>query len=336
MAWSKTKSIFLIVIIAVTGITVGVYYYEQYQQNIIDVRIGYLQGDLHHLAYFVAIEKGLYQEAGINVEGIAYLNGGEVMTAYESPQRPIDMAYLGFAPAVFHRFNNPAANIKVLRPVNVNGTALIVKDDINIENASDLIGMKIAVPAKNNMQDFILQMIMDQAGLNYTSDITVQPISDLSNMLLQFQQGQIDGYIAWEPFAIKGVAPGIGKYLYRSGDVWENHPCCVLTAHESFMDEEPEIVEKVVSVHEQATEWILNNWEEAIGIAEEKMNLSHDQATEAMDNIGYVTEFSIPEMVAFVDKLTTLNPSVKFGNSGLPTNITNSTEFIDWFLLTIF
>jgi NitT/TauT family transport system substrate-binding protein len=257
------------------------------------------------------------------------------MTAYESPQRPIDMAYLGFAPAVFHRFNNPAADIKILSPVNVNGTALVVKDDINIINASDLIGLKIAVPAINNVQDFILRMILDGAGLNYTTDLTVSPIPDLSNMLLQFQQGSIDGYVAWEPFAVKGIAPGVGKYLYKSGDVWANHPCCVLTAHESFINDEPELVEKVVAIHKQATEWILNNWEEAISLAEEKMNLSHEQATEAMDNIGYVTEFNIPEMVTFVDKLTTLNPSVKFGNPGLPTEIDTSTKFIDWFLLTI-
>jgi NitT/TauT family transport system substrate-binding protein len=325
----------LIAIIAVTGVTVGVYYYEQYQRNLVDVRMGYLLGDLHHLAYFVAVEKGLYEDEGINVEGIAYPNGGEVMTAYVSSQRPIDMAYLGFAPAVFYRFNNPAADIKILSPVNVNGTALVVKDEINIKNATDLENLTIAVPAKNNMQDFILRMILDEAGLDYETDLNVTQISDLSNMLLLFQQGDIDGYVAWEPVAVKGVAPGIGKYLYKSGDVWENHPCCVLTAHESFINDDPELVEKVVAIHKQTTEWILNNWEEAISIAEEKMNLSHEQATEAMDNIGYVTEFNIPEMVTFVDKLTTLNPNVKFGNSGLPTNIETSTQFIDWFLLTL-
>ena len=36
------------------------------------IRMGYLQSDLHQLAAFVALEKGLYKEEGINVvvEGI--------------------------------------------------------------------------------------------------------------------------------------------------------------------------------------------------------------------------------------------------------------------------
>ncbi len=167
MDWTRGKVLFLVLLVGVSGTSIGVMFYVN---SLPDVRIGYLGGDLHQLAYYVAVKQGFYQEEGLTVEGISYANGGEVMTSFESLNRPIDMAYLGFAPAITHRFTVATAKITVLAEANVNGTSIIV--DTSINSMLDLAGKKVAIPARNNMQDFILRMALDNAGMQYTDVIT--------------------------------------------------------------------------------------------------------------------------------------------------------------------
>ncbi|MCF2141456.1 MAG: ABC transporter substrate-binding protein [Candidatus Lokiarchaeota archaeon] len=325
---SRKSMVFLILgIVMVAGIGIGIYYYDQ---NNADVRIGYLEGDLHQLAFYVAREQGLYQQENIKIQSVAFSNGGDVMTAFEASNRGIDMAYFGFAPALFHRFTNQAANITILAGVNVNGSALIVKNDPNIQTGEDLKGLTIAVPSRHNMQDFILSMILNQSGLTY-ADINLTVGMAPSNMVLALQEGSIDGYIAWEPYCIKGTENNIGKYLYRSSDVWPNHPCCIIASYNDFLNSDISTVKKVLKVHKEATEWILNNWNEAKQIAMDKMNLSEEQAALAMANIGYVYQMDLAQMELFVQKLVNLNDLISLDSPNIPSGSTTTT-FIKWFV----
>ena len=330
---SKKKKIysFIGVIIIVAAVTSGIAIYEK---NKTDVRIGYLDGDLHQLAFYVAQEMGFYEDEGLTVSAIAFSNGGSVMSAFETPEatRSIDMAYLGFAPAVYHRFNNPSANVKVLASVNVNGSALIVKDDGSINSSAHLAEKKIAVPALNNMQDFVLSMILAEAGLTH-DDLNSTLVMSPADMILALQHGDIDGYVAWEPHCVKGTTAEVGgKYLNKSGDVWENHPCCVVAAHEDFIESDDKTVQKIIKVHNRATQWILDNPNEAKTIAMDKMNLSEAQAIQAMANIGYVYTNDISSMTTFIDKLVNLNDAIDFNSENIPSDVKSSAQFIDYFV----
>ncbi|MHA1720200.1 MAG: ABC transporter substrate-binding protein [Promethearchaeota archaeon] len=328
MVSRKTKSLVIISLIVITGITaLSIYFIDK---NKADVRIGYLEGDLHQLAFYVALENGYYEEEGIKIEKISFANGGDVMTSFVANKRSIDMAYFGFAPALYYRFNNPGANITVLAGVNVNGSALIVRNDPAIQNGSDLAGLKIAVPARNNMQDFILRMILNNSGVTYDNE-SITPGMAPSDMVAALQTGAIDGYVAWEPHCVKGTANDVGKYLYKSGDVWPNHPCCIIASHNDFLNSKPDIVNKVLKVHKKATEWILNNWDDAKTIAMEKMNLSEEQATIAMANIGYVYKMDLAQMELFVKILVDLNPDISLDSPNIPQGF-NASTFIDWFV----
>jgi len=331
MVSTKTKAVIIIFgVILVSGIGIGAIFL--FDKSDADVRIGYLTGDLHQLAYYVAEENGYYKDEGIVVEGIPFANGGDVMTAFESMTRSIDMSYLGFAPALFHRFTVAAANVTVLAGVNVNGSALIVKNNDSIQTGANLEGLTIAVPSRFNMQDFILSMILNNSGLTY-EDITVTVGTAPADMPLALEEGSIDGYVAWEPHNIRGLGLNndVGKYLYQSGEIWPNHPCCVIASHNEFLENNASIAKSVLKVHKRATEWILNNWDDAKAIAMKEMNLSDIQAEIAMGNIGYVYDMDIAQMELFVEKLVDLNEYISLDSPNIPEG-SNSSIFIDWFV----
>lgn len=323
---SKTKVGFIIGIILTAAISVGWFYYENNKP--ISVRIGYLTGDLHHLAFFVAQEKGFFNASGINMTGVAFSSGNEIMINYESTSRSIDMAYSGIAPAVLHRMNNAALNITILAAANVNGSALVVRNSSAIMSGADLVGKTIAVPALNNMQDFILSMILNQSNIA-RSQITVRTMTG-SNMVLD-KFNTLDGYIGWEPYNAQGLDNGLGKYLYKSGEIWKNHPCCVVSAHNDFIQQHPDIVKRVLAVHKQATEFILAHPDEAKSIAMNKMGLTEQQATVALDNTAYLYTSELTEYITFVEKLLALNSQAQLTASHLPAGLTATTFVEDYF-----
>ena len=141
---SQKKVIALLVIVLILGLGIGSFViYSNYLKSEDTVKIGYLRGDLHQLAFFVASEKEWYTEEGIDISSSFYSNGVELMDAFTSES--IDIGYLGIAPALLKRIN-AQTNIKIVAAVNYEGSAIIVPADSPLSSISDLEGKAVAIP----------------------------------------------------------------------------------------------------------------------------------------------------------------------------------------------
>jgi NitT/TauT family transport system substrate-binding protein len=137
------------------------------------VRVGYLLGDIHHLAFAVAKSseagggESMFSQYGINVvdaTGAPYANGGSEMDHFAAGD--VDIGYLGGAPAVLKHIN-AGTNTVVLAQANSEGSAIIVADDI--DSIKDLRGKKFGIPGFPTVQYFLLRMIAEQEGVKITS-----------------------------------------------------------------------------------------------------------------------------------------------------------------------
>ncbi len=86
------------------------------------------------------------------------------------------------------------------------------------------------------------------------SYITLAP----KDMKAALSNGDIDGYIAWEPFVSDSLVAGVGTVLEWSSDMMPNHPCCVVAVSTSFLQGPNglELTERFLKAHEEATTWI--------------------------------------------------------------------------------
>lgn len=75
------------------------------------------------------------------------------------------------------------------------------------------------------------------------------------NMLAQLAAGEIDGFVAWEPFNAQAVLEGKGRYLVTSKDIWKGHPCCVLAVSGALGDRA--VMRALVWAHLKATRFLL-------------------------------------------------------------------------------
>jgi len=65
--------------------------------------------------------------------------------------------------------------------------------------------------------------------------------------------GQIDGYVAWQPYLALAEKSGIGKVVALSRDfppdgAWRNHPCCVLVASNDILENHPDMAMAVSAI----------------------------------------------------------------------------------------
>jgi len=79
--------------------------------------------------------------------------------------------------------------------------------------------------------------------------------------------GQIDGYIAWQPYLALAENSGIGKVAILSRDfppagAWHNHPCCVLVASNDTLQNCPDMVVAVSAILLSAGDYATENREE--------------------------------------------------------------------------
>ena len=266
------------------------------------VRIGYLQSDIHQLACWVALEKGLYRKNGVDVEVAGIFKAGpEEMSAFAAGA--LDMGYVGEAPATTAVANKVAATT-VLAQVNTEGSAIVVGKDAPEKDMHDLVGKRVAIPGHSTVQDFLLKKAlmkfnMDQKGVHV---IVLKP----PEMIGALKTDQIDAFIAWEPYPAKARTMGVGRVLLTSGEIWKDHPCCVLVADNRFLSARPQDARAVVKSHVEATDFINTFPDEAVRIGIKYTGMDEPTVRLAMKNVTYTYVLSVDgerEYVAFLSRL---------------------------------
>jgi NitT/TauT family transport system substrate-binding protein len=80
------------------------------------------------------------------------------------------------------------------------------------------------------------------------------------DMKAALSTGQVDAYIAWEPYVSDSVVGGVGEVMMWSGSIMPNHPCCVVAVRNAFLDGSngAELTTRFVRAHIDATNWMLD------------------------------------------------------------------------------
>ncbi|MDD1679386.1 MAG: ABC transporter substrate-binding protein [Methanomicrobiales archaeon] len=132
--------------------------------------------------------------------------------------------------------------------------------------------------------------------------------------------GQVDGYIAWQPFVEVAPLANIGKVVVYSGELppagrWKNHPCCVLTSREDVLARNPGLVDTLTTATILATKYINENQNESAEIVADWL------AGKGNFTYGNIT-------VSSVDVLERAIPTVKFTNEPTESWMNGQLEFI--------
>ncbi len=252
------------------------------------VRMAYLQSDIHHLPLWVALEKGLFEKEGVEVEieGV-FKAGPEIMSAFAAGA--LDMAYVGESPATT-AVANKATDVVAVSQVNTEGSAIVVRKDSPMTNLRDLVGRIIAVPGHSTVQDFLLRKGLAQKDISL-KDLNIIVLKP-PEMITALEHDQIDAFIAWEAYPSLASTLGVGRNLATSGDIWPNHPCCVVVAGKKYLESHKGRVKAVVQASINAMKFIHDYPQKAGQIAVKYTGMDLKTVKKAMKNVHYTPKLN--------------------------------------------
>ena len=177
----------------------------------------------------------------------------------------VDITYVGPNPAINAYAKTGGADIRVLAGAADGGAALIVNPDLNITKPEDFRGKKIGTPQFGNTQDVACRAWLIENGIEVTQtggEASVLPTPNPEQLTL-FRGKNLDAVWTVEPWVTRLINEGNGKIFLEQKDAVTT----ILVTNNRTLKKYPELVKKFVRAHEELTEWMKNNPEEAQKLA---------------------------------------------------------------------
>lgn len=220
------------------------------------------------LPLYTALERGIFKEAGLQVEGVKFASAqlvAEAMIAgrVHGSANGTASAALGLAeltsPNLFKIIcSNPSNRSLVL-------DEFVVPKDSPVKSIAELAGKKVASgPGIQNVT--LAKIILEKNGIA-NPQVTELPIGQHVPALAA---GQIDAVYTLEPTGTAGrlkgltrvLEPGvISKYVLGNADApWFGGSATVTTA---FLKEKPDLAKRYVAAYAKAVDWVRKNPDES-------------------------------------------------------------------------
>jgi NitT/TauT family transport system substrate-binding protein len=234
------------------------------------LRIGYFP-NINHAQAVIGLGNGDFQRAlGDNVQVTTQIfnAGPSAIEALFANQ--IDVTYIGPSPTINGYVRSGGEALRVISGAASGGAVFVVRNDSGINSPQDLANKKFATPELGNTQDVALRNYLLDNGYN-TKDkggnVEVLPVKN-PDIVTLFLTKQIDGAWVPEPWGERLVREGGGKILVDERDLWPPEGKFVTTniiVNPNYLENNPDVIKKLLEAHIDETNWINNNKAAAIG-----------------------------------------------------------------------
>lgn len=217
------------------------------------VRLGYIP-ITDATALLVAHAKGFFADEGLESEEPTLMRGWAPLVEAFAANK-LNLAHFLMPIPVWMRYNT-GFPVKIVSWAHTNGSGLVVGRHTDIASFADLGGKQVAVPFWYSMHNVVLQYAFRESGIvpvikaegeplaPNECNLQVMPPPDMPPALAA---AKIDAYIVAEPFNALGELRAGARMLRFTGDIWKDHPCCVVAMHEEATSQRPEWTQAVVN-----------------------------------------------------------------------------------------
>lgn len=291
------------------------------------LKVGHVGHDHHTALYVAALNGELFkQDYGIYLKEVRpkelyelydgkklicelelYKVGGGSKMPTAMAQGTFDVGFGGVAAMAF--FTDKGTPMKIISPLHNKGDMLVVGKGVKADNWESFVRyvkklkepLKVGFKAPKAIALLIFQAAMDEVGITYTYD----PKNRKSNVLLMNLKGAghlnpglenniIDAYVCNNPYCAIAEEKGAGKCIADLNDLppglWKDHPCCMIGAMNSVVEEKREVLVKFLELIVIATDYMNEDQDIAIKSASDWIGTSIEVEIKSIPTSGYMTE----------------------------------------------
>lgn len=223
------------------------------------LRIGHLS-TFYHTATILMAEGNIDRRLSVNVEWRLFGTGPDIVNAFECDE--LDLAYVGLPPAIIGI--DRGVGIVCIAGGHIEGTVIAGKKElIGFPEENDLRvilgqlkGKKVGVPGKGSIHDVIIRERIGRFNLKGVIEVVNFPWSD--QVTEAMVKGYIDAAVGTPALAIAIKRYAGGKILYPPSRLWPHNPSYGILVSKGFLDNERELVERFLVLHEEAAAFLRN------------------------------------------------------------------------------
>ena len=252
------KYIFLsIIIILIASLSVGYFVLKNrdVDSSLKTIKVNEVTRSVFYAPQYVAISKGFFEEEGLSIELTTGQGADAVMTAVLANQS--DIGFAGPEASIYVYNEGKEDHTEVFAQLTKKDGSFLVS---KVENPNftwqDLKGKTVIPGRKGGVPYMTLEYVIKKNGLNPSIDLVLDDSIKFDLMAGAFTGGEADYVTLFEPTASLIQNSGKGYIVASVGEAAGDIPYTAYFANKSFIEENPEIIQKFVNAIYKGQQWV--------------------------------------------------------------------------------
>ncbi|MBO8163205.1 MAG: ABC transporter substrate-binding protein [Brevibacillus sp.] len=222
------------------------------------VRIGEVTRSLFYAPQYVALEKGFFTEAGLEVELTTTWGGDKTMTTLLSDG--IDVALVGSETSIYvdqQGTDDPVINFAQL--TQTDGTFLVYRKPVSSFSWDQLKGAVFLGQRKGGMPQMVGEFVLKKHGIDPHKDLELIQNVEFQNIASAYSSGTGEYVQLFEPTASQFEQEGIGYVVASFGKESGKVPYTVYMAKQSYIEKNRETIQKFTRAIHMGQQWVASH-----------------------------------------------------------------------------
>lgn len=232
-------------------------------ENLTAVTLNEVAHSIFYAPQYVAIEEGYFEEEGIDLQLVNGFGADKVMTAVLSGEA--DIGFMGSEASIYVYSQSPDDYIVNFAQLTQRaGNFLVSREPVEDFKWEDLRGSSVLGGRKGGMPQMVFEYILKKNNLDPETDLDINQSIDFGSTAAAFSGGLGDFTVEFEPSATLLEKEGAG-YVAASLGVDSGYvPYTAYSARQSFIEENPELIQGFTNALQRGMEYVQNHTPEEI------------------------------------------------------------------------
>lgn len=225
------------------------------QKEVTEVSLSEVTRSVFYTPQYVALEKGFFEDEGLEVDLQTAWGGDKAMTSLLSDHA--DIALVGSETSIYV-YGQDASDLVInfAQLTQTDGTFLVSKKEHDNFSWEDLKDSKFLGQREGGMPQMVGEYVIKQHGMDPHEDLELDQHIDFANIPSAFASGDYEYVQLFEPTASMLEEEGKGHVIASFGEESGAIPYTVFMAKDSYIENNEEVVTSFTKAIYEAQQWV--------------------------------------------------------------------------------
>ena len=254
----KKKIITICSFIIIFMLACSVLFNEKEKKYLVKVKVAEVAHSIFYAPQYVALHNGYFKDVGLDVELILTPGADKVTAAVLSGD--VDIGFSGSEATIYIYNQGEKDYLKTFAGLTQkDGSFIVARNKIDNFTLNDLKGKYIIGGRVGGMPEMTLEYILTKNNINPTKDLTIDTSIAFAAMQGAFIGGTGDFVSLFEPNATLVEKGGYGYIVASLGELGGNIPYTAYNARISYLEKNPEIIQKFTQAIQKGLDFVHQN-----------------------------------------------------------------------------